>query len=103
MPLTLSISSPSGRFAVDVDGRRIAEVGSGSPIGEIGFFAHGIRTATVTALRDSIVLKLPRQAFADFDEQSLTHPRTLAVVGAGGFHVTHASRQGLARALSRFG
>ena len=35
----------SGRFAVNVDGRRIAEVGSGSPIGEIGFFADGIRTA----------------------------------------------------------
>ena len=32
---------------------------SGSPIGEIAFFADGKRTATVTALRDSIVLKLP--------------------------------------------
>ena len=91
----------SGRFAVNVDGRRIAEVGSGSPIGEIGFFADGIRTATVTALRDSIVLKLRKEQFAGFaerhpailkpmavtlarrladtlagDEQSLTHPRT---------------------------
>ena len=91
----------SGRFAVDVDGRRIAEVGSGSPIGEIGFFADGIRTATVTALatrscsscrkaefvafaeRHPIILKpiavtLARR-LADTlagDEQSLTHPRT---------------------------
>jgi NTE family protein len=118
----------SGRFAVNVDGRRIAEVGRGSPLGEIGFFADGIRTATVTALRDSIVLKLPKREFAAFlerhpvilkpiavtlarrladtlagDEQSLTHPRTLAVIGAAGSAVPHAFRQGLARALSRFG
>jgi NTE family protein len=46
-------------------------VGSGSPIGEIGFFADGIRTATVTALRDSIVLKLPKSEFAAFAER---HP-----------------------------
>ena len=118
----------SGRFAVNVDGRRIAEVGSGSPIGEIGFFADGIRTATVTALRDSIVLKLPKREFAAFaerhpiilkpiavtlarrladtlagDEQSLTHPRTLAVIGAGGFAVPNAFRKRLALALSCFG
>jgi NTE family protein len=113
----------SGRFAVNVDGRRIADVGSGSPIGKIGFFADGIRTATVTALRDSIVLKLPKAEFAAFaerhpiilkliavtlarrladtlagDEQSLTHPR-----GAGGFAVPDAFRKRLALALSRFG
>jgi CRP-like cAMP-binding protein len=35
-----------------VNGRCIAEVGSGSPLGEVGFFADGIRTATVTALRE---------------------------------------------------
>jgi NTE family protein len=118
----------SGRFAVNVDGRRIAEVGSGSPIGEIGFFADGIRTATVTALRDSIVLKLPKAEFAAFaerhpiilkpiavtlarrladtlagDELSLTHPRTLAVIGAGGFAVPDDFRKRLALALSRFG
>jgi NTE family protein len=118
----------SGRFAVYVDGRRIAEVGSGSPIGEIGFFADGIRTATVTALRDSIVLKLPKAEFAAFaerhpitlksiavtlarrladtlagDEQSLTHPRTLAVIGVGGFAVPDSFRKRLALALSRFG
>jgi NTE family protein len=118
----------SGRFAIDVDGRRIAEVGSGSPIGEIGFFADGIRTASVTALRDSIVLKLPRAKFTAFaerhpailrpiavtlarrladtladEEQSLTHPRTLAVLGAGAFLVPGTFRRHLARALSRYG
>jgi CRP-like cAMP-binding protein len=35
----------SGRFAVDVDGRHVAEVGSGAPIGEVAFFADGRRTA----------------------------------------------------------
>src|SRR5207247_8174726 len=33
----------SGRFAVDVDGRHVAEVGSGAPIGEVAFFADGRR------------------------------------------------------------
>ena len=52
----------SGRFAVNVDGRRIAEVGSGSPIGEIGFLPTASAPPRVTALRDSIVLKLPKGA-----------------------------------------
>src|SRR5262245_57093679 len=39
----------SGRFAVDVGDRRIAEIGVGAPIGEIAFFADRKRTATVTA------------------------------------------------------
>ena len=48
----------SGRFAVLLDGRRtpVAEIGPGQPIGEIAFLAGGQRTATVTALRDSLVL-----------------------------------------------
>ena len=39
----------SGRFAVEVDGRHVAEVGSGAPIGEVAFFADGRRTATSAA------------------------------------------------------
>ena len=119
----------SGRFVVEVDGRRIAEVGGGSPLGEIGFFADGIRTATVMALRDSIVLKLPRADFvaltdrhpamlkpiavtlarrladtlASDDQLHPSHPRTIAVIGAAQSAVPEAFRQGLARALSRFG
>jgi NTE family protein len=55
----------SGRFEVLLDGRAdvIAEIGPGSPIGEIAFLAGGRRTATVRAARDSIVLKLGRQQF----------------------------------------
>jgi NTE family protein len=63
----------SGRLAVDVDGRRVAEV-LGSRLGEIGFFADGIRSATVTALRDSSVLKLPQ---ADFVVLTDRHPRVV--------------------------
>lgn len=56
----------SGRFHVFRDGQAeaMAEIGPGSPIGEIGFFAGGARTATVRAERDSVVLRLDR---ADFD------------------------------------
>lgn len=55
----------SGRFEVRAAGRQspLAEIGPGQPIGEIAFLAGGTRTATVTALRDSIVLRLGRAAF----------------------------------------
>ncbi len=63
----------SGRFAVTVDGRRspLAEIGPGQPIGEIAFLAGGTRTATVTAMRDSLVLRLDR---GDFDALSTSRP-----------------------------
>ncbi|MGZ8401208.1 MAG: patatin-like phospholipase family protein [Methyloceanibacter sp.] len=119
----------SGRFAVDVDGRRVAEVGGGAPIGEVAFFADGKRTATVTALRDSIVLKLPRADFlaltelhpailkpitvtlarrlADTlagDEQApKSRPRTIAVIGAGQSSVPEAFRRAMTSALARYG
>lgn len=55
----------TGRFAVRLDGRdgTLAEIGPGEPIGEIGFLAGGERTATVIALRDSLVLRLGRDGF----------------------------------------
>ena len=45
----------SGRFEVRVERRPVplAEIGAGQPIGEIAFFAGGLRTATVVAVRDS--------------------------------------------------
>ena len=119
----------SGRFAVDVGGRRIAEIGIGAPIGEIAFFADRKRTATVTALRDSIVFKLSHTDFITLadrhpgilrpitvtlarrladtlaaDEQPiLSHPRTIAVVAAGQAPLQETFRAELTRALSRFG
>ncbi len=55
----------SGRFEVRIDGRDgvVAELGPGSPVGEIAFLAGGTRTATVIAARDSIVLRLGRAEF----------------------------------------
>jgi CRP-like cAMP-binding protein len=55
----------SGRFGVFVRGRDtpVAEIGPGMPIGEIAFLAGGERTATVMAVRDSLVLRLGRAEF----------------------------------------
>ena len=103
----------TGRFSVHLveGGRPIAEIESGVPIGEIAFFAGGTRTATVVALRDSVVLKLRRPEFDDLSEMipgltawvvrglanrlrktvtrlpGIDHipvPRTIAIVPAGG-------------------
>ena len=62
----------SGRFKVQRTGRiePIAEIGAGSPIGEIAFFAGGERTATVTAERDSLVLELKRDEYDRLAERS---------------------------------
>jgi NTE family protein len=60
----------SGRFSVHTErvDEPIAEIGQGEPIGEIGFFANTRRTATVTALRDSRVVTITRQRFAQLSE-----------------------------------
>lgn len=56
----------AGRFFVTLDQRPgvIAEIGPGEPIGELAFFGGGVRTANVTAARDSEVLRLTREAYA---------------------------------------
>ena len=55
----------SGRFAVTLEGRRdpLTEIGPEQPIGEIAFLTGGMRTATVSAMRDSLVLRLGRNEF----------------------------------------
>ena len=62
----------SGRFAVEVGGNPepVTEIGQGATIGEIAFFAGGPRTATVRAIRDSVVVRLSR---ADFESLLETH------------------------------
>src|SRR3990172_11074153 len=57
----------SGRFAVTKHGPRgvIAEIGPDQPIGEIAFLTGGARTATVAAMRDSLVLRLSRDEFEE--------------------------------------
>src|SRR6185369_17278349 len=71
----------TGRFSVTVAGRRqmIAEVGPGQPVGEIAFLSGGVRTATVTALRDSLVLRLGRAEFESLSAKSPSIWRTLTL------------------------
>lgn len=52
-----------GRFVVLKDGAAIAEIGPGEPIGELAFFAGGMRTASVKAARDSSTLVLRREIY----------------------------------------
>lgn len=63
----------SGRFSVHLDGTQtpVTEIGAGQPVGEIAFLTGGTRTATVTAMRDSLVLALSR---VEFGELVAAHP-----------------------------
>ena len=83
----------SGRFAVTLDGRRdaLAELGPDQPIGEIAFLAGGTRTATVTALRDSLVLRLGRAEFERISAKCPSIWRTLTVALAQRVAATTAS------------
>jgi NTE family protein len=122
----------SGRFDVTAGGRKgsIATIGPGSPVGEIAFLAGGRRTATVTALRDSLVVRLER---ADFDrlcretpgiwaaltatlarrladetagrsrEEARSTPRTIAIIRAGPEPIPEAFLAELAAAFARAG
>jgi len=55
----------SGCFEIRLGNNNIAlaNIGVGQPIGEVGFIAEVARTATVTAIRESIVLVLEKNAF----------------------------------------
>jgi NTE family protein len=63
----------SGRFAVTIEGRpgTVSEISAGQPVGEIAFLTGALRTATVTAMRDSLVLGLSRP---EFDALVAEHP-----------------------------
>ena len=63
----------TGRFYVQLsNGRVVAEIGAGEPVGELAFFSGGTRTADVRASRDSTVFKLTREAY---DAVVATHRR----------------------------
>ncbi len=118
----------SGRFAVTLEGRSdaVTEIGPDQPIGEIAFLTGGTRTATVSAMRDSLVLRLGR---AEFDRiaarcpgiwRTLTaalsqrlaattapatviadpRPRTIAVIRAGSAHIPQTFIDTLAAVFS---
>ena len=84
----------TGRFAITLDGRpqMVAEVGPGQPIGEIAFVAGGTRTATATALRDSVVLRLGRAEFETLTANSPGIWRKLAVTLARRVAETNVSK-----------
>jgi len=85
----------SGRFEAAVAGRPdpVAEIGPGELIGEIGFFARDRRTASVSAIRDAVVLELAR---ADFEGLAARHPALLE-------HALAAMAQRLAETTRRLG
>ena len=71
----------SGRVEIYVEGRDdpLGEIGAGSSIGEIAFFSGGVRTASVKAERDSLVLRLDR---AEFDRIAAASPAIWRIVTA---------------------
>ena len=82
-----------GRFYVirSPGAQPIAEIGAGEPIGEIAFFAGVGRTATVIAARDSKVIRLSRDAFAEATRHAPSiAPTILTAVAKRPARVTHA-------------
>jgi len=53
----------SGTAAIIKDGTQVAEVGPGDHFGELSLLDGGLRTATVTATSDMVVLVLSKPAF----------------------------------------
>jgi predicted acylesterase/phospholipase RssA/CRP-like cAMP-binding protein len=65
----------TGRLrALRESGELVGDIGRYEPVGEIGVIADETRTATVHAVRDSILLKLAR---ADLMRCAATHPKAL--------------------------
>ena len=53
-----------GKFVVDKGGEKIAEITEDEPfVGEISFLLNMPRTATVTAMEDSLVMAIPAEVF----------------------------------------
>jgi NTE family protein len=105
----------SGRLTAHVDGipQPIGEIAQGQTVGEVGFFAHDRRGATVKALRDSSLLVVTREHFeqvcrsfpalrdavilslaqrvserAETFINKFAAPRTIALVPAGGGRIS---------------
>ncbi len=85
----------SGRFEVHIAGNDgpIAEIGVGSPVGEMAFLAGGARTATVIAARDSLVLRLGKVEFERLCQRSSGIWRTMTVTLASRLADTNAGRR----------
>lgn len=55
----------TGRLRVERAGVELAELGAGTPVGEISFFTGEPRTADVIAARDTVVIRITQEEFAD--------------------------------------
>lgn len=68
----------AGRFNVQLpNGRVVAEIEAGEPVGELAFFSGGTRTADVRATRDSEVYALTRE---DYDAVAARHPELISTI-----------------------
>ncbi len=68
----------AGRFHVQLpNGRVVAEIEAGEPVGELAFFSGGTRTADVRATRDSEVYELSRE---NYDKVAAKHPQLTATI-----------------------
>jgi CRP-like cAMP-binding protein len=67
----------SGEVAVSKAGQPLAQLREGELFGEMSLLQKTPATATVTASRNTSLLRLPRE---DFDTLILTHPQILALV-----------------------
>ena len=67
----------SGRLRAESGGTTLGEMGRGETIGEIGILSGEPRSATVRAIRDSELLRLPREAF---DAVADRYPQVLRTV-----------------------
>lgn len=67
----------SGEVAVSKGGQPLAKLREGELFGEMSLLQKAPATATVTAARNTSLLRLPRE---DFDTLILTHPQILALV-----------------------
>ncbi|MGZ3457905.1 MAG: cyclic nucleotide-binding domain-containing protein, partial [Archangium sp.] len=67
----------SGEVAVSKGGQPLAQLHEGELFGEMSLLQKTPATATVTSVRHTSLLRLPRE---DFDTLILTHPQILALV-----------------------
>jgi CRP/FNR family transcriptional regulator, cyclic AMP receptor protein len=70
----------AGEATVTIDGRAVAEVGPGEPVGEMSLLDGGRRTATVTATTPMSVYVLSRAEFTSLLAQNPTIDRKIMTI-----------------------
>jgi CRP-like cAMP-binding protein len=69
-----------GTLAVSVGGKHVRELGAGSVLGEYGMVGNAVRTATVVAVSDALLLSIDYERFKDY---LLRFPEALWVLFEG--------------------